>query len=228
MAMRVGILARVRKLLEGIDYEASGSDGVQIAVTPQMEQLTAAGAAPYSEIVRLGRAYYVNTTSAVAAVVAIPTTAVMFALYNNEPDGGRTYVIDWVAASNVASTAVGCQAHIIVCPGQVRETPPTDGGLVIKKCNGNGGGSNDTRARTILTATALPATTGLQTNWTPVGMNAVKPGVTTTPGYGIFCPIDGRFTVPPGRYFAMHVVANVVGETFQGFIGWHEITTDLG
>lgn len=219
--------ARIRKLLDALGKGAEG-DEETLVMDQQRNLLTSAGAAAYTDIVRVGRAFYVNTTSAVAAVVAVPTTACLFAIYNNEPDGGRSYVIDWVAASNVVSTAVASQAQVIVNLGQVREAAPTDGGLVIKKANGLGGGSSDTRARTILTATALPATTGVATNWIPVGGNGVKPGVAGTPGYGMWQNVDGRFIVPPGRYFAMHVIANVVGETFQGFIGWHERQIDLG
>jgi hypothetical protein len=152
----------------------------------------------------------------------------MFAIYNNEPDGGRSLIIDWVAAQNVVSTAAAGQANCLGLLGQVREAAPTDAALVIKRCNGMGGGANDTRVRTILTATALPATTGLQTNWFPIGPSVGKPGVAATPGYGIWGAIQGGFIVPPGRYFAMHVIANVVGETFQGFIGWHEKQLELG
>jgi hypothetical protein len=32
----------------------------------------------------------------------------------------------------------------------------------------------------------------------------------------------------PGRYFAVHVLANVVGETFLVYIGWHEAALTLG
>lgn len=227
MALSTLIQARIRKTFESIDAGVGG-DEETLVLDQQRNLLVANAAAPYLDVVRSGRAFYTNTTTAVAAVVAVPTTAVMFALYNNEPDGGRSYVIDWVAAQNVVSTAVASQAQLLVNLGQVREAAPTDGALVIKKANGLGGGSNDTRARTILTATALPATTGLATNWVPVGSNGVKPGVAGTPGYGMWQNLDGRFIVPPGRYFAVHVVANVVGETFQAFIGWHERQITLG
>ncbi len=225
--MDVKITGRIRKLLDGLDAGAVGDDEA-VVLDQQRNLFVALGAAPYTDIARIGRAFYVNTTTAVAAVVAIPTTAAGFAIYNNEPDGGRSFIVDWVAAQNVVSTAVASQAQILVNLGQVREAIPADAGLVIKKANGLGGGSNDTRARTTLTATALPAATGLQTNWVPVGGNGVKPGVAGTPGYGMFQTLDGRFIVPPGRYFAIHVLANVVGETFQMFVGWHERQMQLG
>lgn len=224
--MEVKILGRVRKLLEGVDSGSPGDDE-QLAITPQLEQLIALGASPYGEITRLGRAYYVNTTTAVAAAVAIPTVTGGVSIYNNEPDGGRSYVIDWVAAMNSVSAATAAQAQMIGLVGQVREAIPTDAALTIKKLNGMGG-NNDTRARTILTATNLPATTGLATNWFPIGQSWIKNSAAATPGYGLWSAVDGRIVVPPGRYFSLQTVANVVGETFQLYIAWHERQLTLG
>jgi hypothetical protein len=172
-------------------------------------------------------AFYTGTTSAVAAVVAIPSTAVGFALYNNAADGGRSMVIDWVAASGVAKTAAAGQAQLLCLPGQLREAAPTDAALAIKKANGYGTGTNDTVARTILTATALPATTGITGNWVPIGPAVGAPGAAATPGDGLWAAVDGRFITPPGRYFAVTVLADVVGSTFQLFVGWHEAQLQL-
>lgn len=226
--MEFKVLGRVRKTTEAYDAEALGSSDEQITLTQQLEQLVAHGAAPWREVVRPGRAFVVTTTAAIAAVVTSPTTAHMLAIYNNASDGGESVVVDWVAASNVASTAVASQAQILVNIGQVRETAPTDAALTILKLNGYGGGTNDTNVRTILNATALPATTGAAGRWFPFGTNAGKPGGAATPGYGVWAPVDGRIIVPPGRYFAMHVLANVVGETFTASIGWHEVQLALG
>lgn len=228
MPQEVKTLMKIRKLLEGVDAEAMGIEEKQPSLTPQLEQLVAFGAAPYREITKMGRAFVVNTTTAIGAVVAIPTTAHMLAIYNNYADGGRSLVIDWVAASNVVSTAVAAQAGIIGNIGQVRETAPTDAALTIKKLNGYGGGSNDTGVRTILNATALPAATGLAANWFPLGPSVGKPGVAGTPGYQVWQEVGGKIIVPPGRYFAIHVLANVVGETFLAYIAYHELQLALG
>lgn len=225
--MQTQILGRVRKLLEGVDA-SSVSDNEQITLTPQLEQLVAAGAAPYQEIARTGRAFVVINTTAVAGVVAIPTTGVNMAIYNNAPDGGRSLVIDSVFAQNVVSTAVATQAQLLVCTGQVRETAPTDAALAIKKRNGLGVGTNDTVVRTIIGGTALPATTGIAANWFPLGPSVTKAGVAATPGYGLWQAVDGRFIVPPGRYFAVNVIGSVVGETFISGLAWHELQLNLG
>jgi hypothetical protein len=176
----------------------------------------------------MGRAFWTGTTAAVAAVVAIPTTAVLFALYNNDVDGGRSLIIDWVAASGVAKTAAAGQQQMLGLIGQLREPAPTDAGLTIKKRNGLGSGTNDTKVRTIVGGTALPGTTGVAANWFPIGPAFGSPGAAATPGHGAHQYINGDIIVPPGRYFAMHVLADVVGSTYQGFIGWHEKQIALG
>ncbi len=221
------VLGRVRKVLEAVDAEGQGNDE-GLVLTQQLELLTATGASPYGEITRVGRAFYTGTTTAVAAVVAIPTTAVMMALYNNDVDGGRSLIIDWLAASGVAKTAVAGQAQLLVNLGQTRAAAPTSAALAIKKANGLGGGTSDTKAITIVGGTALDAVTGLAANWIPWGPAVGAPGTAATPGDGLFAQVDGRLIVPPGRYLAMHVIADVVGSTFQGFVGWHERQITLG
>src|SRR6516162_125352 len=229
--MHVSIVGRIRKLLEAIDAEIPGGDPRDVTLNQALELLVAQGSAQYEEFTRPGRAFWTGTTTAVAGVVAIPTTAVMLALFNNAIDGGKSLIIDWIAAQNVASTAVATQAQMLALIGQTRETAPTAAAITFKKMNGLAGGANqqvDSVAIPIIGGTALPATTGIVGNWFPVGQNAVKPVVTTNPGYGTYQRLDGSVIVPPGRYFAMHVLSSVVGETFQGFIGWHERQITLG
>lgn len=221
------IFGRVRKLLEGLDVSAPGDDHQQIAMTQQLELVVAQSAAPYREMARAGRGFYTNTTTAVASVVALPTTAVTLAIYNNDVDGGRTAVIDWVGAINIVAGAATGQSQIIANLGQTRAAAPTDQALTIKKANGLGSGQNDTKMRTIIGGTALDAVTGVAANWFPLGSAVGKPGAVAV-GPSIYIPVDGRFLVPPGRYFALHTFSDIVTDTFQVFVGWHELQLGLG
>lgn len=225
--MDADLKARVRKLLEALDAEPAGNDNEEVVLTGQLEVLTAPGAAPYSEIVRPGRAFWLGTTTAVAAVVAVPTTAVLLALYNNAPDGGRCLIIDWVAASLAAKTAAAGQGQILGNLGQVREAVPANSAMLPRKLNGYGP-NLDTVAISIISGTALPATTGVAANWFPVGPSIGFPGAAATPGAGLWHAVDGRIIVPPGRYFALTVLADVVGSTFFTYVGWHEKQLVLG
>jgi hypothetical protein len=227
--MDVLLQARIRKILEAVDAEAVGTDEQELVLSSQLELLIALGATGMQEIVRVGRAFHTGTTVALAAVVAIPTTGVMLALWNSAEDGGRSLVIDWVAASGVAKTAAAGQQQLLGLIGQVREAAPTDAALTIKKRNGLGSpGSARPDTKAITSITALPATTGLAANWCPIGPAFGSPGAGATPGHGAFQKVDGDFIVPPGRFFAMHVLADVVGSTYLGFIGYHEKQLALG
>jgi hypothetical protein len=229
--MDMTIVARIRKLLEGIDKEVAGGDPREVTLTQQLELLTAQGAAPYREITKMGRAFWTGQTAAVASVVAIPTTAANVALYNNAPDGGRSLVIDWIAASCIVSTAVDSRcAQLLALVGQAREAIPTAAALTIKKMNGLAGGLGTLVDSVAIPVTAaLPGTpTGIAANWFPWGPSIAKSAAVGTPGQGLWAAVDGRIIVAPGRYFAINVMSNAVGETFQGYIGWHEMMIDLG
>lgn len=227
MGMEMKVIGRVRKLLEAIDA-ASVSDDEQITLTEQLEQLIAAGSAPYAQICASGRSFQITTTTAVAAAAAIPTTTAGLSLYNGEPDGGRSYIIDFISANGVATAAAAGHAQLLALIGQVREAVPANSALIAKKMNGLGGGTNDTKARTILTGTALPATTGIAADWFPVGPGLERAAAASLPGQGLYWAAEGRIIVPPGRYFAMQVLADTAASTFQNCIAWHEKQFKLG
>lgn len=198
------MLGKVRGIL--VDLFATNREDEQAHLSGQGEWLTAAAAAPYQEIVRQGKSYWTNTTTAVASVTAIPSTAHGLAIYNNAPDGGRSLVIDRVwALYTVNSTAALMHAGIIGCLGTVREAIPTNAGLAIKKLNGNG--DPDSVVYTILTGTALPAGTGIAANWFALGPS-VNSAVNALPGFQQSYEVNGRIIVPPGRYFALHTLAS--------------------
>ena len=218
MAFDLKILGKVRGIF--MDILPTNREDEQVQLTGQGDLLVARGAAPYQEIVRQGKAFWVNTLVDNPGVTAIPTTAVLLALYNNENDGGRSLIIDqvWAMCTTDAQAALK-HAGIICCLGTVRETVPADQALAIKQCNGMG--NTDTRVRTIIAGTALPSGTGIAANWFPVG-SSINSAVASLPGYQIMANVDGRYIVPPGRYFAINVLASLNNIEWQTGIVWHE------
>ena len=228
MDSELKLMGKIRGLntdvLYGVDDEET-----EIELTGQGEQIHGYAAAPYSEITRQGRTYWCNTGNApVASVIAMPTIATGFNIHNNEPDGGRSYVIDqvWMLITAQANASIP-QAGVVACLGQVRETAPADlkAATVIQKTT-NGGTKLDSRARINL-AVALPATTGFAGNWFPLS-STVKAAVTTLPGFQKVFDIDGMYIVPPGRYFALHCVSSVVAVTCAWGIVWTEKYLNIG
>jgi len=222
MANEAKMLGKVRGLVPD-EILATNNDEEQVRLSGQGEQLIAWGAAIYQEDSRLGRTYWTNNTTAVAPVIAMPTTAHNVAIQNNEPDGGRSLIIQRVTAHGIAAAAVLYQACIIACLGQTRETILAASALTLKQCNG--GGKNDSRVRVIAGGTAM---TGMgATNWFCVS-NTLTTATASVGGWAIDAYVDGLFIVPPGRFFAVHVLGSAVGLTAMCQIYWTEKQLLLG
>ena len=222
------IFGRIRGITSDILY-GSDNEETPIELSQQGEQLVAEASPNHCEITRQGRTYWCNTGSApVASVVAMPTTATGFNIFNNEPDGGRSYVICqvWMMVTAQAGATIP-QSEMIACLGQVRETAPADlkAATVIQKTT-NGGTKLDSRARINL-AVALPATTGFAGNWFPIG-GGVTAAVSALPGFQKTVNVEGRYIVPPGRYFAIHCVSSNVSVVCAWGILWQEKFLNLG
>ena len=217
------LLGKVRGIVQDT-LLPTNRDEEQWQLTGQGEELMASCGISQEDI-RQGRAFFTNNTTAVACVIAIPTTAVNIALYNNEPDGGRSYIIHRVTAQSLAAAAVITHNGIIGLLGQVREAIPTASAMTIKCLNGSG--KLDTRARTIVAASTLAAGTGLAANWFPLGYS-YNSAVASLGGMGLVCDVAGRYIVPPGRYFGMHVLGSQVGTTWMMNIFWVEKVLLMG
>jgi hypothetical protein len=227
MSLQAKVFGKIRGIF--LDLLPSNREDEQLHLSGQAEQLIAFGAAPYQEIVRQGRAFMANTTTAVATVTAVPSTAYGFAIWNGESDGGRSYIIDAVAALfTVNGGAALVHDGIIGCLGLVREAAPASPtGATPKQMNGMG--NADTKVKVILAADnpygggagTVLATTGIAGNWFPIG-NSVNSAVNALPGYQIWQNVDGRIIVPPGRLFLLHTLGSVNTSSAQLYIWWHE------
>lgn len=226
MSLKAQILGKVRGIM--MDLLPPGDDEIQPHLSGQAEQLIAFGAAPYQEIVRQGRAFIVNTTTAIAAVTAIPSTGYGFAIWNGESDGGRSYIIDQVGALYTANASIIPHNGIIGCLGFVREAIPTAQTAIVPK-QLNGMGNSDTKAKVIVQADnpyaggagTVLATTGIAGNWFPLG-DSINAAVTSLPGFQKVFNVDGRIIVPPGRLFLLHILGAKTDVSAQLFISWHE------
>ena len=210
--------------------EEINNGNIQVALSGQGEQLVAFAAEPFQEEFRRGRSFWVANAigSPVAAVTAIPSVAYIMAIFNNEPDGGRSYVINYVWAHFVVIPATQIHCGIIGCLGQVREAAPTvaqNVGVIKSAC---GMGKLDTLCRaTIGGAPDFPATTGIAANWFPIG-DSLKTSIVSVPGVSIYSTVEGRIIVPPGRYFGVSVLSSNTTSTSIMGIGWTEKQLTLG
>ena len=196
-------------------------NGNPIGVDALQNLKVAQGAAPYEAIVGDGKSYYTNTTTAVASVIAVPTTAHGFAIQNISPDGGAIVVIDAVAALvTVNSGAALHHVGIIGNLGQTRVALVANAAVAIKSLDGEAEQTSLPAVRTLLTGTNLDAITGVAANWFPLG-NGINTAVVTLPGTQLYVPVDGRIRVKPGRLFALHTLGSVVTTSAQFYIFFH-------
>jgi hypothetical protein len=217
--------ARVRQLLQAIDQRSPG-DEEAVSLNEQGAILVAFDTSMYGEIVRVGRAFETHTTTAVAAVIAIPTTATLLQIFNNDADDGYACFIDRVWGMQIASAATAGQCALIGCLGQTRVASPAAAALAVNALNGMGGKDS----KEVVSTSALDAVTGVAGNWRvlPGQSGGSHPGAAATPGMFVNADINGRIIVPPGRAFGVHVFADAVASTFVVGIEWHRRNVKLG
>ncbi len=198
-------------------------DEIYLEANQAGEGLNAQGAAWYEDLTRGGRAFSMKSTTVVAAVTALPTTAVNVAFYNTDPDGGRSIIVDAVFAEHTGNAGAALdQATIIWVLGQTRiiVTTMADSGLTPRKLNGLGP-TTDTCVRMSISGETLDAVTGVAIGWQPIG-NSVNTAVISLPGSQLWAAVDGRIIIPPGRFFALHVLASSVDIDYNMGMLWHE------
>lgn len=214
--MLLKIAGRVRGLFAG-NYPENREDE-QFHLNSRGDQLVAQALPERTEIVRLGDSWQVQNATAVAAATALPTTTAGLQLWNGEPAGGKSYVIDSVAATEIVvdATQSDCTA-LMVCNNKTPVAAPVDAGLVIRSMSGRTYGG---KARTILTATAM-----VNDGWFPAG-NSVAPAAAVA-GSGwkqTDVPLNGLYIVPPGGQFNIQAVKVAAAASQMVYtIRWHEV-----
>ena len=176
----------------------------------------------YAQLCAEGRVWKAQEANAgTASVVALPTTAGLFTIGNNEPDDGLWYVPLYAYAFAVSNAAaidhfslVGCLSQIPAVTGGLSVTMAQDiAKTTIKSMSGvRGGGYN---GRAILDA-GVTVTDDL---WFPLGYGSGSTAVASAAGAVAWCPIDGYFLIPPKTNFSMVSVATSTSNvTMKGLI----------
>jgi hypothetical protein len=193
-----------------------------LATAPTGAVLTQKLLPDYAQLVAEGRVWRAQEANAgTASVVALPTTAALFTIGNNEPDDGLWYVplVAYAfAVSNAAAvehfSLTGCLSQIPAVTGGIGVTLTQDiAKTTIKSmCGVRGGGYN---GRAVLDA-GVSITDDL---WFPLGPSSGSTGVASEAGAVAWCPINGYFLIPPKTLFGMASVATATGcVTLKGLI----------
>lgn len=213
----IEILHRVRGVNQP-DLLPAGD--LQSQVTGRGDQIVVIGLPQLAEVVRFGRSFSAFQTAAVAPVVALPTTSAPLSIFNGEPDGGLSYVIDDIFSIVVASAAAATGITMAHMLGTGKKVAPTAAAIVPKGLSGrvyNG--------RAVL---AL-ASTVVDDVWLPVNGQANQAPSINQIGSSVSAAIDGRIIVPPGHMYSIAVVANTAALiTVRMGLRWHEVQLALG
>ncbi len=89
------------------------------------DALVAAGDSEFVEVNRHGTGFIVRSTTATAPVKTLQTTIAGLGVYNSEPDGGKSIVIDALFAVQITVGTNFTQNGIVYVLGQTRVAPFT-------------------------------------------------------------------------------------------------------
>lgn len=180
----------------------------------------------YAQLVAEGRVWRAQETTATASVVALPTTAGLFTIGNNEPDDGLWYVGLVAYAYNAANAAaidnyslVGCLSQLPALTGGIDVTMAQDlAKTTIKSMGGVRGGGYNGKA---ILDTGVTVT---DDRWFPVGPGSGSTGVASgTGGAAVFSHLYGLVVLPPKTLFSLVSTATSTSNTTtKGFI-WAEV-----
>lgn len=161
------------------------------------------------------RYFIAGTSTDVAPVATLPTTAAQFVLWNGEPAGGKVYAISSIGYTTTTSAG----AVIVVQPlANVSQSPvtvpsgtaalgplPTDGGPITSK------------------ASALSAVTIVNSGiWHPVGQAVVCAG-TANIGLGTWTNVNGIYYLQPGGILSLAGFCSAAGSAKgKFFVTWSE------
>jgi hypothetical protein len=209
-------LARLMKAF----YKGGGGDDERYLTADKRDNLLVAqGNPPFAEIVRRGNAWAAMNTAALAALIVRPSTVANCTLFNNEPEGGKTYIISRAFAFNLVTTAAEARSGLWLCAHPRGLSSPTNDITArgSMQCKANYGG------RAIID-TAMTVT---DNGWFPWGQTTDVEPTGVLPGAVLTVHVDGRILVPPQCGVSTQVVSSVVGNTFTSGFEWYEEQLDL-
>lgn len=170
----------------------------------------------YATLVAQGRVWRAQETTATASVVALPTTAGLFTIGNNEPDDGLWYVVLAVYAYNAANAAaidnfslVGCISQLRALAGGIDVTLAQDlAKTTIKPMGGTVQGQYPGKA---ILDTGVTIT---DDRFFPLAPGSGSTGVASgTGGAAVFSWVHGLITLSPKTLFSMVSTATSTSNT---------------
>jgi hypothetical protein len=191
------------------------------------EQLMVEAMPLKTELTRLGNTFSVAiaTGNAFTYVNGWPTTRAELVLYNGEPSGGKSYVIDSAFMADISSAAVA-QSKALLAQLVAAATAPTDDtAQLITSRSGRAlyGAAYPGRAKRALANTAAGQ---IANRWEVIGATTTPNAATI--GASLYVDLFGGWIVPPGAALALAGLASTAAGTAIIGVTWHELQLALG
>ena len=206
-------------ILKALYRGSGGQEERQLQVDKRNSLLIAHGLPPYTEITRRGGGWQTMATTAVAALVIRPSTTAMATLWNGEPAGGKSYIIDRAFAHQLVSTAAAGFHSLWLCVHPAGMAAVTDDITARNSLSGKKGYVGFSRFDNGATVVA--------DGWFPWGNWGEVEPTGVLPGGHVEAVVEGRIIIPPTAALSLQVVASVVGNTFTAGFAWYEEQLDL-
>jgi hypothetical protein len=191
------------------------------------EQLIVESLPLKTELTRLGNTFSVAiaTGNAFTYVNAWPTTRAELVLFNGEPSGGKSYVIDSAFLVDISSAAAA-QSKALLAQLVAAATAPTDDtAQLITSRSGRAafGAAYSGKAKRALANTAMGQ---IANRWELLG--AINNPNAASIGSGLYLDLFGGWIVPPGAGLALAGLASTAAGTAIIGVTWHEVQLALG
>jgi hypothetical protein len=194
------------------------ADQQQFQYNDAGELIVAPGSLQDMELARGGKIWYTIGT-AVANVVAIPTTGAHLSLYNA---GSNALVIHAVGAIGTTTSAAVGQISVLARNDVPAFNANPSGTLIIAGTTGNvySGGAN---AKASVTLGAIGA--GNNVAWMPTGASSTNQA--TSIGTVAHAEVYGRWIVKPTGLFSLATIAYAASGSSQPYIYFSEVPMSL-
>lgn len=189
----------------------------QVEVSDQGNLYVSTDLPGLADLVNRGVVWSVIEATLVNSVIALPTTTAQLTLYNDEPAGGKSYIMLRFFALIGAVPAGLSQLGIAYCVNRVKPTTKPTADIAVASIRNLKAlaPSYDGKAVVDLAATII------DDGWMPVGysnLNALS-GV----GWQLDVWLDGLIIVPPGGTVSTASVASSTTVTTRSGMTWAEV-----
>ncbi len=179
------------------------------------EQIVTGGLPPFTEMVRLNSGWSSMAVVAVAGLVVRPTVTAAFEIWNGNPAGGASLIVEDLFTFNLVATAIQGTYSVWACVTAEKAAPSAGANVTVNGMSGRTYGGK---------VICGLGTTVVANGWRPYGTSPAFGLGTATPGGALVANLDGRLIVPPQCSLAIHTVSQTTAWTFQNGASWFERT----